>query len=165
MAGATDDVPWLSEGELRSWMTLMAMTQTLPAALDAQLKREAGINAFEYHILAALSESPDRTLRMSQLAAIAVGSLSRLSHAVGRLEKAGWVVRQPCSDDGRHTEAHLTSAGMRKVRQTAPNHVREARRLVLDVLTPDQVDQLAAIARAVVATTSPQVLPLLDGEG
>lgn len=143
----------------------MAMTQTLPAALDAQLKREAGINAFEYHILAALSESPDRTLRMSQLAAIAVGSLSRLSHAVGRLEKAGWVVRQPCSDDGRRTEAHLTSAGMRKVRQTAPNHVREARRLVLDVLSPDQVDQLAAIARAVVATTSPQVLPLLDGEG
>lgn len=165
MAEATDDVPWLSEGELRAWMALMAMTQTLPAALDAQLKREAGINAFEYHILAALSESPDRTLRMSQLATIAVGSLSRLSHAVGRLENAGWVVRRPCSDDGRHTEAHLTAAGMRKVRQTAPSHVREARRLVLDVLTPTQVDQLAAIARAVVATTWPESLPLLDGEG
>lgn len=155
-------IPWLSDAERVAWMTLMAMTESLPAALDAQLKRDAGINTFEYHILAALSESPDRTVRMSRLAHFAVGSPSRLSHAVTRLEGAGWVVRRPCADDGRQSEVHLTPAGWRKIRATAPGHVREVRRLVFDALAPGQVSQLSAIARRVVETTAPDTVPILD---
>lgn len=159
----TDDVPWLSPVQLRSWMALVAMSETLPAALDAQLKRDAGVNVFDYLVLAALSEAPDRTLRMSHLAALAQGSLSRLSHAVRRLEHEGWVQRRACPGDGRHTEARLTDAGWHKVVATAPEHVREARRLVVDVLTADELDQLGRIARKVVAATAPETVHLLDG--
>lgn len=157
-----EDVPWLAPDELRSWMALTAMIHALPAALDAQLKRDAGINAFEYYVLAALSEAPDRTLRMTRLALLSQGSLSRLSHAVGRLERSGWVVRRPCPDDGRHTEAHLTAAGWRKVQRSAPGHVREARRLVVDALTPGQLASLGRISRRVVAQASPETATALD---
>ena len=75
----TDDVPWLSADERATWISFSAMLQTLQAALDAQLKQDAGINVFEYSVMAALSESPDRSLRMSTLAVFAQGSLSRLS--------------------------------------------------------------------------------------
>lgn len=157
-----DETPWLSADELHTWIALTAMTHVLPAALDAQLKRDAGINTFEYIVLASLSEAPDRTLPMSRLALLSQGSLSRLSHAVGRLERSGWVVRRPCPDDGRQTEAHLTAAGWRKVRQTAPGHVREARRLVVDALSPTELAALGRIARRLIAQASPETAQALE---
>jgi DNA-binding MarR family transcriptional regulator len=157
-----DETPWLDADELRAWMALTAMTHVLPAALDAQLKRDSGINAFEYYVLASLSQAPGRTLRMSRLAVLSQGSLSRLSHAVGRLERAGWVVRRPCPDDGRLTEAHLTAAGWGMVQRTAPGHVREVRRLVVDALSPSQLATLGRLARRVVDATAPETGEALD---
>jgi len=153
----TDDVPWLDADERATWISFSAMMQTLQAALDAQLKHDAGINVFEYSVMAALSESPGRSMRMSTLAVFAQGSLSRLSHAVSRLERSGWVERRPSKDDPRSTEAHLTAAGMRKVEVSAPDHVRAVRRLVLDPLTDAQVTALGRISREILRTTSPDV--------
>ncbi|MGV1010553.1 MAG: MarR family winged helix-turn-helix transcriptional regulator [Dermatophilaceae bacterium] len=146
------EAPWLDTEQLQNWKSLVAMLMLVPPALDAQLKRDAGLNSFEYHVLASLSDAPGRTLAMSELATLAQGSASRLSHAVSRLEQAGWVARRSCPGVRRHTEATLTPAGWRKLRQSAPGHVREARRLVVDVLTPQQLQALGAAARAVVAT-------------
>jgi DNA-binding MarR family transcriptional regulator len=143
-------------------MALNAMTETLPAALDAQLKRDSGLNLFDYYVLAALSEAPGRTLGMSHLALMAQSSPSRLSHAVARLERQGWVVRRPAPDDGRLTEAHLTAAGMRTVKAAAPAHVREARRRVLDTMTAAEFAELGRLARLVVDATAPEVGELLD---
>lgn len=152
--GSTDrDVPWLSEEQQQDWAALMALVMTLPPALDAQLKRDAGVNSFEYHVLARLSMAPDRTLVLSELAEQAQGSLSRLSHAITRLERAGWVERRACADRGRRVEARLTEAGLAKLVATAPGHVREARRLVVDVLTPAQLVALGRAARAITAVT------------
>jgi len=162
MTSPDEPVDWLSDQERVAWMAILAMTMTLPSALDAQLKRDAGINTFEYHILAALSESPTRSLQMSQLAVFAQGSLSRLSHAVGRLERSGWVRRQPSAHDGRHTEALLTPAGWDKIQQIAPGHVREVRRLLIDLLSPTQLADLGATSRLVVGTTAPESAHLLD---
>lgn len=148
---AQPDAPWLSADQLRDWRAVVALLMTLPAAMDAQLKRDAGVNVFEYHVLAGLSEAPGRTLVLSDLAVLAQGSLSRLSHAVTRLERAGWVERRSCHDRGRRTEARLTDAGLAKLEEIAPGHVREARRLVVDVLTPEQLAALGESARAVVA--------------
>jgi DNA-binding MarR family transcriptional regulator len=156
---------WLTPDELTAWMGLMAMVEALPSALDAQLKRDAGINGFEYYVLAALSDAPEHTLRMSELALLARGSLSRLSHAVGRLEKAGWVARRPNPEDGRTTDAWLTPEGMKQLERIAPGHVREARRLVIDVLTPTQLAQLGRAARAVVAQADPAMAAFLDDGG
>src|SRR5262245_39974290 len=107
----------------------------LPAALDAQLLRDAGISHFEYQVLAGLSMEPERTLRMSDLAAFAEGSLSRLSQVVGRLERRGWIRRTPDPADGRYTLAILTDEGWHKVVATAPGHVDAVRQYVFDPLT------------------------------
>jgi DNA-binding MarR family transcriptional regulator len=149
--GADRDVPWLSLDEQQDWAALMALVMTLPPALDAQLKRDAGMNSFEYHVLARLSMARDRTLVLSDLAEQAQGSLSRLSHALTRLERAGWVERRTCTDKGRRVEARLTDEGFTKLEATAPGHVREARRLVVDVLTREQLAALGDAARAITA--------------
>jgi DNA-binding MarR family transcriptional regulator len=155
VADTTDDALWLTPKQHSAWTSILALTQALPAALDAQLKRDAGLNGFEYYVLAKLSEAPRCTMRMTALAVLAQGSVSRLSRAVGRLEKSGWVSRRPSPEDGRHTEAQLTPAGWQKVQQVAPGHVRQARRLVIDVLTPTQLAQLRLAARAVVEAVAP----------
>lgn len=152
-AADRDDVPWLSEEQQRDWAALMRLVVTLPTALDAQLKRDAGMNNFEYHLLARLSMAPGRTLVLSDLAWQAQGSLSRLSHAITRLERAGWVERRACNDRGRRVEARLTDAGMATVEAVAPGHVREVRRLVVDVLTRGQLAALGEAARAITAVT------------
>jgi DNA-binding MarR family transcriptional regulator len=152
---------WLTPDERRAWIALMALVEVLPTTLDVQLKRDGGLNHFEYQVMAGLSEAPDRAIRMSDLALFASGSLSRLSHAVGRLEKRGWVVRRTCPSDPRYVEAVLTDSGMRLMEEVAPGHVAEARRLVIDVLTARQVTALEAIARRVVQAAAPATGELL----
>ena len=144
--------PWLSNSELRSWMRFSGMLLKLHSALDAELQREAGLSFFTYLVLAGLSEAPDRTLRMSDLAVLANGSLSRLSHAVAKLERRGWVRRHPCPEDGRITLATLTDEGMEKIRASAPAHVESVRRLVVDVLSEDQLQQLGDISARLLTT-------------
>lgn len=161
---ATPDVEWLSSDQLREWVSLMALLMTLPASLDAQLKQDAGINLFEYHVLVALAESPEHMRVMSDLAAQARGSLSRLSHAVSRLEDAGWVERRLCGGAGRRTEAHLTAAGWQALQEIAPTHVAEARRLVVDALAPDELTALGSAARGIVAISAPDMLSSLAME-
>jgi DNA-binding MarR family transcriptional regulator len=153
---------WLSPDEQRAWIALMALVEVLPSTLDVQLKRDGGLNHFEYQVMAGLSEAPDRAIRMSDLALFASGSLSRLSHAVGRLERKGWVLRRSCPTDPRYVEAVLTDAGAAFMTEIAPAHVAEARRLVIDVLSPRQVGQLEAIARSVVGAAAPYTARLLD---
>jgi DNA-binding MarR family transcriptional regulator len=157
---AEQDVNWLSAEQLHDWQALVTLLMTLPAAMDGQLRREAGVNLFEYHVLAALSAAPDRTLVLSDLAGLAQGSLSRLSHAITRLERASWVVRRSCTDGGsRRTEALLTDAGWAKLEQIAPGHVRQARRLVVDVLAPEQLTALGDAALAITAAIAAQTQP------
>ena len=123
---APQETRGLDAEESQAWRALAKTLVRLPAALDAQLRRNAGISHFEYDVLALLSEAPGRTLRMSTLAALAGGSLPRLSQVVARLEQRGWVRRNPDPDDGRYTLATLTGQGQAKVTEAAPGHVQEA---------------------------------------
>lgn len=140
---------WLDDEEMDAWIQVATALARLPHALDAQLLRDAQLTHFEYEVLSALSEAPDRTLRMSELAELSYGSLSRLSHVVGRLEKREWVRRFQCPEDGRFTNAVLTEAGWEKVVATAPGYVTNVRRLVVDRLTRAQLRQVSAIGRRV----------------
>ena len=105
---------WLTADEREAWLSLVRVAGRLPAVLDAQLERDAGLNFFEYTVLAMLSEQPTRTLGMSQLAAVTSASLSRLSNVAKRLERRGYLRRQTDPGDGRCTQAVLTDAGMAK---------------------------------------------------
>ena len=153
-----EETNWLTADQLEDWRALMALISALPAALDGQLKRDSCVTSFEYHVMAALSESPGRSLPMSVLATWSNGSMSRLSHVVARLEKAGWVERQDSQLNGCRTEAHLTEAGWLKIQQTAPGHVQEARRMVVDVLSPEELKALGAAARTIVQVANPRLV-------
>lgn len=122
---STEEPSWLDVEEQETWRAMASVLVRFPAALDAQLQRDAGISHFEYQVLAGLSMTEGRTLRMSDLAEFAASSLSRLSHTAKRLEAKGWLTRTPDPSDGRYTLAVLTEAGWDKVAATAPGHVAE----------------------------------------
>lgn len=135
---------WLSDQERELWLKLVGLSMLMPNVVEAQLKRDADMNQFEYHVLAMLSEAPEMTRLMSDLAFHTNSSLSRLSHVVSRLEKQGWVSRSACATDGRATNATLTAAGFEKLKATAPGHVEAVREVIIDPLSPAQVKQLNA---------------------
>ena len=137
---------WLGAEEKEAWTGLASLMLMLPGLLESPLQQEAGLTLFEYLTLSHISEAPDRRLRMSELAYLANGSLSRLSNVVKRFEQRGWVERSPDPEDGRYTIASLTDAGYDVVVAAAPTHVRSVRRFVLDPLDDEDREALARIA-------------------
>ena len=158
-------VRWLDDRERLAWVRFAAVMELLPGVLDQQLRRDADLTHFDYFVLAMLSEAPERTRRMTQLAAQTNATLPRLSHVVRRLEERGLIERFPCPQDARATNARLTEAGWDKVRATAPGHVATVRENVIDALTDTQIDQLAAIADAILGKVDPERRVATDPEG
>lgn len=140
---------WLDDEEQRTWRAFVDATRLVFDELDRELQACAGMPHAYYVVLVALSEAPGRALRMSDLACATGSSRSRLSHAVARLEEAGWVERRPAEDDRRGSTAVLTEAGMATLVSAAPGHVEGVRRHLFDLLTPAQVSQLRDISRAI----------------
>ena len=139
-------VSWLTAAEVDSWLSVVRMMTWLPWSIDQQLRRDSNLAMVEYQVLARLSNSPQRTLRMSLLADLVNSSLSRLSHLVKRLEDRGLVRREPDPTDGRFTNAILTDEGFRTLAEAAPGHVAHVRSLVIDVLSPEQLRRLGLSA-------------------
>ena len=140
----TDDVPWLTVEQQRHWRAVITGTSRLTDALGHQLERDAGLSLSEYEILVRLSEREDRTMRMSELAAAVVHSRSRLTHAVGRLEKRGLVERRPCPDDRRGVNCAMSDDGYAVLAAAAPGHVRAVRAHLVDLLTDEEFAALGA---------------------
>ncbi|MDR6175504.1 DNA-binding MarR family transcriptional regulator [Nocardioides zeae] len=157
------DAPWLDDDEMDAWLALVGVLLRLGPALDSQAQRDAGMTHFDYQVLAMLSEAPERTLAMSELAHRVNASLSRLSHVVKKLELRGWIVRRPSPTSRRVTECTLTPSGYDVLVDAAPGHVRAVRQLVFDGLTPEQVRQLTAIASTMRSNLDESDLGTLDG--
>jgi DNA-binding MarR family transcriptional regulator len=136
---------WLDADEQRVWRAYLTLTRLLASELDRELQQQSGIPHTYYEILVRLSEAPDRTLRMSQLAAASDSSRSRLSHAVTRLEELGWVRRDNCATDRRGLFAILTDEGFAALVAAAPGHVESVRQHLFDKLSGEQVEQLGVI--------------------
>lgn len=128
------EVKWLTAKEQKAWRSWIAVATKLPEALSRDLQATHGLTLTDYEILAHLSESPDRSMRMSELAAATMASRSKLSHQVSRLEEMGLVERRTCAIDGRGQFAHLTNKGWRKIQAAAKDHVNSVRRHLVDVL-------------------------------
>jgi DNA-binding MarR family transcriptional regulator len=146
---------WLSSDEQQAWRAFLTACQTLFAAVDAQLLHDSDIPHGYYEILVRLSEAPGRALRMTQLAEASTSSKSRLSHAVARLEERSWVRRMDCATDRRGQIAQLTDEGYAALAAAAPGHVAQVRRLLIDRLTAEQVEQLREISDAITAGAEP----------
>jgi DNA-binding MarR family transcriptional regulator len=146
---------WLTEEEQRTWQALAGMVLKLPSVLDSQLQGESNLSMFEYFVLSALSTAEGRTLRMSDLAAIVNGSLSRLSNVVKRLEQRGCIRREPDPDNGRYTVAVLTDSGWSILVAAAPGHVTAVRRFVFEDLTREEMAVLRDVSRRIVDRIDP----------
>jgi DNA-binding MarR family transcriptional regulator len=151
-AAGPDEPRWLSSAEEEAWKAVAALMLQLPGPLDAQLQHDSGITMFEYMVLSSLSMCPDHARRMSELARLSNGSLSRLSNVAKRLERRGWLRREPDPEDGRSIVARLTESGWKVVQAAAPGHVEAVRRLVIDPLTGPQLETLAAAAQSIVGS-------------
>lgn len=156
---------WLDESQQRTWRAWLSVSELLPRVLDAQLQRDAGISHAAYVVLAMLSEAPDRSRRMSDLARRSNQSQSRLSHTVTRLEERGWVRRERAAEDGRGNLAVLTDAGWDVVRTLAPGHVDAVRTALFEPLTDEQAGALGEALAAVLERLDPDhSLRVQDGD-
>ncbi|MEW2396702.1 MarR family transcriptional regulator [Streptomyces sp. NPDC046862] len=140
---------WLTPEEQRAWRAYIAASLLLEDALDRQLQQEAGMSHLYYSVLAGLSEAPDRSMRMTDLAESLKITRSRLTYVVARLEKDGALRREGCASDKRGSVAVLTDEGMALLERTAPGHVEMVRRAVFDHLGPEQVEQLERICTGI----------------
>jgi DNA-binding MarR family transcriptional regulator len=148
--GASEEpTPWLNDDQLAAWLSLVGLMVRLPAAIESQLQRDAGMGMVDYQVMAMLSRSPQRTVRMSALATMTNVSISRLSHLVTRMEKRGLLRREIDPGDGRFTNAILTDEGMRVLADAAPDHVAFVHRVVIDALTPERLRRLGQDAERI----------------
>lgn len=147
---------WLTDEEQRIWRAYMHATTLLEDHLDRQLQRDAGMPHIYYGLLVQLGEAPHRRLRMTELAMNAKITRSRLSHAVARLEKNGWVRREDCPSDKRGQFAVLTDEGYEVLKRTAPGHVAAVRQALFDRLGPDQRKALGEAMRIIAEGLQPK---------
>ncbi len=121
------------------WRALMRITTALPRALEDQFLPETGLAITDYGVLVALSEAPDRLLRISALATTTGLSLSRISRVVDDLTRRGLVEKRKCAEDGRASNAVLTDAGLAKLEAAYPGHLARVRASVFDHLSAEDI--------------------------
>lgn len=142
---------WLTATEQRAWRSYMEGNQRLMEVLNRDLQDAHDLSLAEYRILVLLSEAPNGSLRMSDLADGVLSSRSRLTHQIRRMEVQGMVMRDTCLEDGRGVLAVLTEEGHRRHAEAAPTHVASVRRNLIDLLTKSQLRVLAEIFEKVEA--------------
>jgi DNA-binding MarR family transcriptional regulator len=143
-SGSPKTVSWLNPKEMKAWRSYIIASRRMLDALDSDL---AGfdLTMADYEVLAQLSDAPDRKLRMSELAEIAMISKSRLSHRMKVMEKAGWVKREECPSDRRGYFAVMTEKGFKAIQRAAPTHVHSVRNRFIDHLTAKDQEELSKI--------------------
>ncbi|MCX6450648.1 MAG: MarR family transcriptional regulator [Actinobacteria bacterium] len=135
---------WLNPREMKAWRSYIIASRRLLDALDSDLTGH-DLSMADYEVLAQLSDAPDRRMRMSELAEIAMLSKSRLSHRMKVMEKAGWVKREECESDKRGYFAVMTEKGWKAILKAAPDHVDSVRNRFVDHLTVKDQEELAKI--------------------
>jgi DNA-binding MarR family transcriptional regulator len=142
-------VRWLTEPEMRCWRALISVTTGVLGALDGELQSEHGLSLGEYEVLVHLSEEPERSLRMTDLAGRLHLSPSGITRRIDGLERAGLVERQQCPSDRRGSNAVLTAEGVRRLAAAAPTHVRGVRAHFIDQLSDREIADLASALSSV----------------
>jgi DNA-binding MarR family transcriptional regulator len=135
---------WLNPTEMAAWRRYIVASRRLLEALDSDLAGHE-LSMPDYEILAQLSDAPDRRMRMSELADVAMLSRSRLSHRMKVMEKAGWVRREACPVDNRGFFAVMTPKGWKAIEAAAPDHVESVRSRFVDLLSKEDQRTIAEI--------------------
>ena len=135
---------WLNPREMKAWRSYIIASRRLLDALDLDLSGH-DLSMADYEVLALLSEAPDRRMRMTELADLAMVSKSRLSHRMKVMEKIGWVKRQACDSDKRGSWAVMTDKGWKAIVKAAPDHVASVRNRLIDHLTAKDQEDISKI--------------------
>jgi len=139
------DTPWLSEAQQRNWRAFLGGVMGLLDRLERELRADHGLALSEYEILVRLSEAPNRTMRMAELADRVALSRSRATHTVGRLEAKGIVRREPCDEDGRGVQAVLTEDGLALLQAAAQTHVRGVQEHFVVLASTEEFDTVGRV--------------------
>ena len=141
---------WLTTDEMTAWRTYIETYSDLITAIERDLA-EHDLTLGDYQVFVYLSEAPNRSMRMCDLADYLQLSPSGLTRRLDGLVKAGFVTREPSIDDRRVMLATLTPAGFAALESAAPDHVASVRRHIFDHLDSDQVEALASIFQSIKA--------------
>jgi len=136
---------WLTAEEQRVWRRWMTLNAQLSATLQRELQDDAGLSTQDYEVLVHLTDNAEGRMRVTDLARLMQWERSRVSHHVTRMERRHLVQRVECAEDGRGAFVVITQQGRAAIEQAAPGHVNTVRRLVFDVLNPEEVDSFGAI--------------------
>jgi DNA-binding MarR family transcriptional regulator len=131
---------------LEAWASYQRMRVRLSGRLNHELSEKTGLSEADYDILTALTESPDESVRALALRCGLQWEKSRLSHQLRRMEERGLVAREDCEEDTRGTVVRVTELGRRQAAEARQYYEDAVRRYVTDVLTPEQLEALGAIA-------------------
>lgn len=151
MSAGIEQPQWLDDDEMRAWRAYVVGKALLDSQLNRDLQDEHQLALADYELLVRLSEAPSGQARMSTLAEQVASSKSRISHQVGRMEKAGLVRRVGCPSDGRGVFAVLTDHGQEVLRSAAPTHVRGVRDNLVDLLSDRERSVLAEVFERVMS--------------
>ncbi len=146
------DTPWLTPEQQLIWRALLGGITVMLDQLDRDLRTQHDLSMGEYEILVRLSEAPDRSIRMAELAAAVAHSRSRVTHTISRLERDGIVRRDQCSSDGRGVSAVLTDHGFSVLEKAAHTHVRGVHEYLIENAPPDELAALGRIMERVTLT-------------
>jgi DNA-binding MarR family transcriptional regulator len=145
----TTAVQPLTAREEAAWRALGRAVLVIPRVLEGDLLESQGLNMSEYSVLMNLSEAPNQSLRMSDLANYVSISVSGLTRVIDRLSRAGLVERARDESDGRGQFAVLTEAGLKRLTRAWPSHLASVRRHVMDHLTNIDMDAFANDVEAI----------------
>ncbi|MDR7319922.1 MULTISPECIES: MarR family winged helix-turn-helix transcriptional regulator [Catenuloplanes] len=137
----------LTNRELAAWRVSFQMLEMLRNRIEQQLQADSGLSNADYTVLALLSEAPGGRMRPYELCRVAGWEKSRLHHQLTRMNSRGLVTRERCGSRGM--EAVITDRGRSALKQAIPGHAEQVRRLFVDRLTAEELDQFAAIATTV----------------
>ncbi|MER5323063.1 MarR family winged helix-turn-helix transcriptional regulator [Streptosporangium roseum] len=135
----------ISSEELAVWRMLQRAQVRITRVLETDLLVEHDLALASYDVLMQLSESPDRRLRMNDLADRVLLSRSGLTRLIDRLQRDGLVEREACPSDARGLFAVLTDGGAVRLAEATPTYLRGIRAQFLDVLDAGELRQCAAM--------------------
>lgn len=143
------EVRWLDESEERAWRALQFMHLRLDGELARQLAADSALSYADYLVLVALTDRPNGTMRVFELAETLGWEKSRVSHQVRRMTERGLVAKRKCDSDRRGAYVAVTRQGRRELQAAAPGHLKAVRGFFVDRLTPQQLAWIAEVAEEV----------------
>ena len=147
-----DHPEWLDETEMRIWLAFLEASGRVLHEVGASLKATAGVHFEDYEVLVHLSEADGKRLRMTELSERLLHSQARLTQRVNRLSQRGLVAREKCETDRRGTYAVITDEGMALIEATAPQHVRDVRVALIDLIQPEEREVVATVLERIAAS-------------